>query len=87
MYDCMNENVPNSFQNFFQINRNIHDHDVRSADDIHVPYGRLDIRRFSIRITGANVWNTLPEHIKSTSSIHLFKRSLKNHLLDRRLQS
>ena len=87
MYDCMNENVPNSFQIFFQINRNIHDHDVRSADDIHVPYGRLDIRRFSIRITGANVWNTLPEHIKSTSSIHLFKRSLKNHLLDRRLQS
>ena len=87
MYDCMNENVPNSFQIFFQINRNIHDYDVRSADDIHVPYGRLDIRRFSIRITGANVWNTLPEHIKSTSSIHLFKRSLKNHLLDIRLQS
>ena len=77
MYDSMDENVPNSFHFFFQINRNIHDYDVCSADDIHVPYGRLDIRRFSIRITGANVWNTLPEYIKSTRSIHLFKRSFK----------
>ena len=52
----------------------------------NVPYGRLHIRRFTIRITEANVWNTLPEYIKNTSSIHLFKRGLKNHLLDRRLQ-
>ena len=41
MYDCMNENVPNSFH-FFQIDRNIHDYDVRSADDIHVPHSRSD---------------------------------------------
>ena len=70
MYDCLNENVPNSLQYFFQINRNIHDYAVRSANDIHVPYGRLDIRRFNIRITGANVWNILPEYTKSTSSKH-----------------
>ena len=38
---------------FFHINRNIHDYDTRNADEIQVPYGRLDIMRFSISIAGA----------------------------------
>ena len=29
---------------FFKINKNIHDYDVRNADDIHIPYGRIDIK-------------------------------------------
>ena len=83
---CIGNRILNMIQSIsFQINGNIHDYDVCSVDDIHVPYGRLDMRRFCIRITGVNVWNTLPEYIKSTSSIHLSQRGLKNHLLDRSL--
>ena len=58
MYNYMDGNVPNAFR-FFHIDRNIYDNDIRdirNADDIQVPYGRLDIRRFSIRIAGANIW-------------------------------
>ena len=62
---------------FFHINRNIHDYELRNADDIQVPYSRLDIRRFSIIIAGANLWNSLPVYVKNTRTIHLFKRYLK----------
>ena len=74
--------------NIFRVNRNIHDYDVRSADDIYVPYGRLDIRRYDIRIAGTNLWNTLPQYKKKNASfIHIFKGGLKNCLLDKRLYS
>ena len=62
----MGGNVPNACQSFSHINRNIHDYDVCNADDIQVPYGRLDIRRFSIKIAGANLWNSLPVYVKKT---------------------
>ena len=52
------------YSNLFQINRYIHDYDIRNADDIQVPYDRLDIRQFSIRIAGANLWNSLPMYVK-----------------------
>ena len=35
----MDGNVPNAFQLFLHININIHDYDIRNADDIQVPYG------------------------------------------------
>ena len=72
---------------FFHVNRNIHDYELRNADDIQVLYGRLDIRRFSIIIAGANLWNSLPVYVKNASTIHLFKRYLKNYLLDKKLLS
>ena len=65
MYNYMDGNVPNAFQFFFHIDSNIHDYELHDADDIQVPYGRLDIRRFSIIIAGANVWNSLPVYEKT----------------------
>ena len=82
MYNYMDGNVPNAFQNFFHVDRNIHDYEFRNADDIQVPYGRLDIRRFSIIIAGANLWNSLPVYVKNANTVHLFKRYLNNYLLD-----
>ena len=70
---------------FFHINRNIHYYELRDADDIQVPYGRLEIRRFSIIIAGAILWNSLPVYVKNASTIHLFKIYLKNYLLDKKL--
>ena len=87
MCNYMDENVPNAFQIFFHINRNIHDYELRNADDIQVPYGRLDIRRFSIVFAGATLWNSLPVYVKNASTIHLFKRYLKNYFLDKKLLS
>ena len=87
MYNYMDGNVPNAFQNFFHVNRNIHDYELRNADAIQVPYGRLDIRRFSIIIAGANLWNSLPVYVKNANTVHLFKRYIKNYLLDKKLLS
>ena len=58
VYNYMAGNIPNAFH-FYHIDRNIHDYDIRNADDIQVPYDSLDIRQLSIRIAGANLWKSL----------------------------
>ena len=67
MYQCIHKDAPELFLNCFSTNSDYHDHDARHSEDLHVPYGRLDVRKFSIIIHGANVWNSLPNQIKKCS--------------------
>ena len=80
MYKCQNESVPQFLSNYFTRNNSIHEYNTRGANEIHVPFGRLDIRNFSIRIHGAKVWNSLPSFVKQSRSLELFKNTLRNYL-------
>ena len=82
MYECMCDNVPSSLQDFFQTNSDVHSYATRHASDIHVPYGRLDIRRFSFKISGAHLWNSRPELLTKSNNIHLFKLNLRKYLIN-----
>ena len=72
MYECLYGTIPEIFRNYFQRNADVHDHSLRNVNDLYVPYGRLDIRKFSIKIAGANLWNSLPSLVKNSQSIHIF---------------
>ena len=85
MYEYMHGNVTDIYNNFFQRNRDIHGLNIRNADDLHVPYGRLDIRKFSIKIAGANQWNSIPLNIKNSTSIDIFKKNMRAYLIDRKI--
>ena len=82
MYQCVNKETPELFLNFFCTNSDFHDHDTRHAADLYVPYGRLDIRKFSIIIHGANVWHSIPAQIKNAQSVHVFKQQFRNNLIE-----
>ena len=84
MYECLKGNIPDIFRNYFQRNAAVHDHNLRNANDLHVPYGRLDIRKFSIRVTGANLWNSLPLFVKNSQSIHIFKKNMRHYLIEKK---
>ena len=45
MYQCLNCSMPKVFDDFFQRNSDVHGHNTRQANDLHVPYARLDIRK------------------------------------------
>ena len=36
-----------------------------------VPYGRIDVRQFSIKIHGAKLWKSIPDQIKNAQSIYI----------------
>ena len=55
---------------------------------IHAP-GKtsiLVIHKQTIRNTGPALWNSIPIHIKNASTIELFKRGFKLHLLSSQVQ-
>ena len=85
MYQWVNGTLPQIFKNFYQYRRDCHEHGTRNVDDLHVLYGRLDIRRFSLKLYGANLWNSFPRHIKSSTSLPIFKQNKNNYLLDRKM--
>ena len=63
MYQCIYQEVPEILLNLLQTNDDVHDYNTRQSHQLHVPYGRLDVRRFSFEVHGNHVWNTIPDHI------------------------
>ena len=85
MFKSQNGDLPEIFDNYYQTHGDIHGRETRNADALYVPYGRLDIRRTSISIYGADVWNSIPTHIQRSESVEIFKHRLQCHLIDRKL--
>ena len=64
MYQCINGNIPEVFDNFFQRNNSVHGHNTRQADDLHVPYARLDIRKSVSKYT-VLIYGTISQYLWS----------------------
>ena len=79
MYQCINDNIPEVFDNFFQRNNSVHDHNTRQADDLHVPCAILEIRKSCLKVHGANLWNNIPVLVKQSPSLSIFKQRLRNY--------
>ena len=69
--------MPPSFSDYFSENNTIHSYNTRSANKVYTKYERTNYRRFSVRYTGAIIWNSLPNTLKEIKSLQLFNRKLK----------
>ena len=69
MYKCLKEPTTDIFQCYFQTNRDVHGRNTRNADALNVPFARLDIRKFNMRINGAVLWNALPPFVCNSASL------------------
>ena len=85
MYNYVTRKLPQIFENYFQRNRDGHGLNTRQANDFYVPFSRLQIRRFSIKIHGSEVWNSFPTFLKISTSLMDFKKNLRKYLIDRNL--
>ena len=83
MYQFVNGNLPEIFNGFFVRvrDRNVHQFNVCNAKELSVPYARLDVRKFSLKIFGTELRNVLQKYMKEPSSLDMFKQNL-NYLID-----
>ena len=58
-----------------------HRYNIRTSNFLNIPFMRSNQSQSSILYHGPEQWNKLPERIRSCSSLHSFKRYLKQHLL------
>ena len=55
---------------------------TRHADSYHLPHARTNIRRFSVKYSGAQTWNKIPLSIRQLPSLRIFKSKLRALILD-----
>ena len=73
MYKYCNELLPSSFNNMFKTNAENHDYNTRNALNFEYPNNKRNFGDKSISYQGAQIWNNIPSHVKSSK--HSFKTS------------
>ena len=77
-------NLPEVFDNFLTPVNLQHNYRTRlaSRSSFTLPKARTNYGKFSIRFAGAQIWNSIDENIKKTTSISNFKIKMKKFLLN-----
>ena len=58
-----------------------HDYNTRNRDQPNPTFQRLTLTQHSIFFNGPRLWNSIPENIRESSSLPVFKRQYKNLLI------
>ena len=81
MFRFNTELLPDSFSSMFQSNNAVHSYSTRQASNIHLVNPRSTLAHKSIRHSGPDVWNSLPQHVRNLQTQHSFKRAIKRSLI------
>jgi len=74
MYKIYKGLLPSYFSAVFCLNETIHPYATRHANDYHITVHRTSLLKNTIRIAGPVLWNSLDMKLRSSNSIHSFKR-------------
>jgi hypothetical protein len=72
VFKSVNNMLPPQFCNLFISNEDIHQHNTRNKDKIHLIPRRTNVRARSIRVYGAKIWNSLDKFITDSATISMF---------------
>ena len=70
---------PEYLSNYFSRNSCFHTHNTRRKSDLHLPKPKLSLGKRTFRFSGSVLFNSLPTHIKDTSSLSSFKSCVRCH--------
>ncbi len=83
MYNYCHNSLPSTFNNMFKTNANNHNYNTRNASDFKYPKIRTELGRKSISYQGVNIWNDIPNQIKTCKNMKSFKHSYKEDLISK----
>ena len=75
--------LPEAINNIFRKNKQVHQYETRQKNDLHPV--KINTRLYgekTISFQGRDYWNKLPKSLKEVTSVAVFKRKLKQHILD-----
>ena len=87
MYRWQKSTLPIIFNDFYKLNKEIHQYNTRQTTYLNVPTVKINLRKFNIRYRGSIIWNSiLGSDLKINVSEAVFMKSLriyiKNNLLN-----
>ena len=81
LYHYVSDNKPCNFPPFLVSEQHNYFTRSASAQQLHIPHSRINIRKFCPFVIGKYFWNELPLSIRNKLSKILFKKALKNIIL------
>ena len=82
MYGVTKSTLPGPLRSKFTINTDIHDHNTRQQNDLHIPLYKSHIVFLSFLHKGPELWCSLPQSIKSAPSYASFASRLPKHFIN-----
>ena len=77
MYRTMHGLLPTYFCDMFITNNYVHCHDTRLSNSLHIFGHTKNILRYTVRIFGPLLWNTLSADFRNIITVYLFKKYYK----------
>ena len=83
MFQFHHNLLPKAFDSFFSLISSKHGYNTRlaSKSTYYIDQVRTNYGKFNIHFSGPSVWNNMAENLKTCSSLHLFKHTLKADIL------
>ena len=82
MFRYFNNGLPTSFKNLFKLNKELHNYNTRSSIQIQKNHARTNYKKYSTVQKGCQIWNSLPQVIKDSKSLDIFKSSVRKYFLN-----
>ena len=79
VFKCLNNLVPKYLTQYFTRNADLHDHAIRRNNDLHPPKPKRNMSKRTFKYAGAIYFNSLPNYVKSASSVNSFKKMLTEY--------
>ena len=76
-----NDNTPEQLSEYFVMNVNVHNRNVRDKLLVRLPVVRTVFGQTCLHWYGAFYWNRIDLHLRETSDIKIFKKELKSSIL------
>ena len=70
MFSFNHSFLPPKFNDYFSVNKQIHNYATRYANDFHLPFCRTNLRIFSVSFQGPTYNNSLENDVKESNSLH-----------------
>ena len=77
----MNNKIPESLENIFILNNNIHRYNTRIRNEPHAFATKSNLFNQSFIIRAPKFWRELLENHKQSNNIGLFTKRVKKHLI------
>ena len=74
-FKYFNKGLPQSFQIF------LHNYNTRSALQVHKKRVRTNYKKYSTEYKVTQIWNNLPDDIKDSNSLNIFKKKIRKYYL------
>jgi len=74
--------LPIVFSKYFTLNKNIHHYNTRSTENLHLCRVSTAREARNIKFKASQLWNTLPEVLKSVQKLSTFKKCLNHYFLN-----